>query len=80
MSRKTYARFDEASEDFYLHVTDLEVGDRVMLEGHMYLKRHDGSLQLSTDLADYCTNPSCTAWELVPFMALGQPDEGTSDE
>lgn len=59
MSRKTFARFNEATEDFYLHVADMKVGDRVMLEGHMFRKRSNGSLQLSNDLADYCINPSC---------------------
>lgn len=62
MSRKTPATFDVASEEFYEHVLDMSIGDRVRLEGHVFIKREDGSLRYSTDTIDYmsCSTPACS--------------------
>lgn len=67
MSRKTPARFDDASEEFYIHVSDMQAGDRVILEGHVFVMRQNGSLYISYDLIDYvnCTNPHCGLWEEI---------------
>lgn len=61
MSRKTPQIFEFASEAFYLHLCEMEPGDSVVLERHVFRKRENGSLYLSNHLADYvcCIHPDC---------------------
>lgn len=48
MATTNRASFDEASEEFYLHIIDMDCGQEVYLEGRRFVKGSDGGLHLHT--------------------------------
>lgn len=46
MATTNRASFDEANEDFYFHLIDMDAGQEVYLEGRRFYKGYDGRIHL----------------------------------
>jgi hypothetical protein len=60
-------RFDTTSEEFYLHVLQMRLHERVYLQGRRFYKDDAGGLHL-----DPCQLP-CGFWEGVDLSSAGVP-------
>lgn len=46
MATTNRASFNEASEEFHLHIVDMDCGQEVYLQGRRFIKGSDGGLHL----------------------------------
>lgn len=68
MATTNRASFDEATEDFYLHLVDMDAGQEVYLQGRRFYKGYDGRLhlhscQLSLELLELLSKETPPALE-----------------